>query len=202
MSWLIYPVAAPKIVLTIDCHKIVVSDCALKTLEVIKFEAACDSFRVGRSLLSKQLDCDLIPKTGVKATGTFNIKIFREAELNFLEQNLARGTSDRSDSRSDRSDSSRVLRVRFVTPVHDGGSLLLDRGPGCAAHLLGNIDTLLHCPEMRHYLGDGPAGLVRLHVTLLLGLAHDDSLGLIRTLDNLYTNICSVLNMMKLRAKS
>ena len=85
------------------------------------------------------------------------------------------------NDRNDRND----RRIRFVTPVHDGGSLLLDRGPGCAAHLLGNIDTLLDSPEMWHHLGDGPAGLVRLHVTLLLGLAHDDSLRLIRTLDNL-----------------
>ena len=43
-------------------------------------------------------------------------------------------------------------------------------------------------PEVWDHLGNEPAGLMGLHVTLLLGLAHDHSLGLIRTLDNLKMN--------------
>ena len=38
---------------------------------------------------------------------------------------------------------------------------------------------------MRHHLGDEPAALLGLHVTLLLGLTRNHNLGLIRTLNNL-----------------
>ena len=55
----------------------------------------------------------------------------------------------------------------------------LDRvDPGHAAHLLGHLHTLLRGPELGHHLGDEPAGLLGLEVTLLLWLTHNNRLDL------------------------
>ena len=73
------------------------------------------------------------------------------------------------------------MLVRLVnTPPLDGGPLLLDGvDPGHAAHLLGDVDTLLHSPEVGHQLGHVSAGLLGLQVTLLHRLGHNDSLDLV-----------------------
>ena len=74
----------------------------------------------------------------------------------------------------------RYWLLRLHTPPLDGGPLLLDRvDPGHAAHLLGDVHTLLHGPEVGHQLGHVSAGLLGLQVTLLNRLGHDNSLYLV-----------------------